>query len=62
MLLLAGAAIADMVMLVGLGGLLYTSTNSLGWALAAPQRRSYVYPMATGVVGGLVSVVLLILF
>ncbi len=61
-LLLTGAAIAQMVMLVGLGGLLYTSTNSLGWALAAPQRRTYVYPMAGGLIGGLISVVVLILF
>lgn len=61
-LLLTGAAIAEAIMLVGLGGLLFTSTNSLGWSLAAPERRPYVYPMAAGLVGGLVSVVVLILF
>lgn len=61
-LLISGAAIAEPVMLVGLGALLYTSTNSLGWSLAAPQRRSYVYPMALGLVGGIISVVALILF
>ena len=61
-LLLTGAAVAEMVMLVGLGGLIYTSTNSLGWALAAPQRRPYVYPMAGGLIGGLISIVVLILF
>ncbi len=62
LLLLAGAAIAEMVMLVGIGGLLYTSTNSLGWALAAPQRRPYVFPMAAALVGGVISVAVLILF
>ena len=61
-LLLTGAAVAEAVMLVGLGGLLYTSTNSLGWSLAAPERRPYVYPMAAGLIGGLISVVVLVLF
>ena len=61
-LLLADAAIAETVMLLGLGALVYTSTNSLGWALAAPERRPYVYPMAGGLIGGLISVVVLILF
>ena len=61
-LLLTGAAVAEMVMLVGLGGLLYTSTNSLGWSLAAPQRRPYVYPMAAGLIGGLICAAVLILF
>jgi hypothetical protein len=61
-LLLTGAAVAEAVMLAGLGGLLYTSTNSLGWSLAAPERRPYVYPMATGLIGGAISVVVLVLF
>ncbi len=61
-LLLTGAAVAEMVMLVGLGGLLYTSANSLGWSLAAPERRPYVYPMAAGLIGGLICAVVLILF
>jgi hypothetical protein len=61
-LLLTGAAVAEAVMLVGLGGLLYTSTNSLGWSLAAPERRPYVYPMAAGLIGGAISVVVLVLF
>ena len=61
-LLIANAALAEPIMLLGLGALMYTSTNSLGWSLAAPQRRSYVYPMAFGLVGAIVSAVLLILF
>lgn len=35
----------------GLGALLYTSLNSLGWALADPTRRAYAVPMGVGVVG-----------
>jgi hypothetical protein len=61
-LLLTGAAVGEAVMLVGLGGLLYTSTNSLGWSLAAPERRPYVYPMATGLIGGVVSAVVLVFY
>lgn len=62
LLIIAGAAIAQQIMLLGLGALLYTSTNSLGWSLAMPLRRPYVYPMAIGLVGGLISAVLLIVF
>ena len=61
-LIITGGALAQPVMLVGLGGMLYTSTNSLGWSLAAPARRPYVYPMLVGLVGGLISVAVLILF
>ena len=61
-LLFAGAAIAEPVMLLGLGALMYTSTNSLGWSLAAPARRPYVLPMAGGLVGAIISAVVLILF
>ena len=61
-LLLTGAAVAEAVMLLGLGGLLYTSTNSLGWSLAAPPRRPYVYPMAGALIGGAVAAVVLIFF
>jgi len=60
-LLIAGAAIAEPVMLLGLGALMYTSTNSLGWSLAAPERRPYVIPMAAGLVGAIVSAGALIL-
>lgn len=61
-LLFAGAAIAEPVMLLGLGALMYTSTNSLGWSLAAPARRPYVLPMAGGLLGAIISAVVLILF
>jgi hypothetical protein len=61
-LLLVGAALAEPIVLLGLGALLYTSTNSLGWALAAPERRPYVYPMSAGLIGGVVCATLLILF
>jgi hypothetical protein len=33
---------------LGAGALFYTSTNSLGWALAKPDRRAYALPMALG--------------
>ena len=61
-LLIADAAIAEPVMLLALGALVYTSTNSLGWSLAAPERRPYVYPMAAGLIGAIISGVVLILF
>ena len=60
-LIMINAALAEPIMLLGLGGLLYTSTNSLGWSLASPERQSYVYPMAAGLVGGLISAAVLIL-
>lgn len=60
MLLVFGAALAEPVMLIGMGALAYTSANSLGWALARPDRRSYAYPMAIGLVGAVISVALLL--
>jgi hypothetical protein len=60
-LLLAGAALAVPITLLGLGALIYTSANSLGWALARPERRAYAIPMAIGLVGGLISAALLLL-
>ncbi len=60
MLLVFGAALAEPVMLLGLGALAYTSANSLGWALARPERRSYAYPMAIGLVGSGISAALLL--
>jgi hypothetical protein len=60
MLLVVGAALAEPVMLLGLGALMYTSANSLGWSLAHPDRRSYVYPMAIGLIGAIISVLLLV--
>jgi len=61
-LTITGAAVSEPVLLLALGALLYTSTNSLGWALAAPQRRPYIYPMAAGLIGGLIGAAVLILF
>ncbi len=61
-LILINAAIAEPIMLLGLGGLMYTSTNSLGWSLAAPERSPYVWPMAAGLIGGIISAAVLILF
>lgn len=61
MLLVVGAAIGEPVMLLGLGALAYTSANSLGWSLARPDRRSYVYPMAIGLVGAIIGAALLVL-
>lgn len=59
--LLAGAALAVPITLLGLGALIYTSANSLGWALSRSERRSYAIPMLIGLVGGLISAVLLVL-
>ena len=61
-LIMINAALAEPIMLLGLGGLMYTSTNSLGWAWAAPERAPYVWPMAGGLIGGIISATVLILF
>lgn len=61
-LIMINAALAEPIMLIGLGGLMYTSTNSLGWSLAAPERSPYVWPMAGGLIGAIVSATVLILF
>jgi hypothetical protein len=61
-LTLAGAALAEPVLLLGLGALMYTATNSLGWSLAAPERRPYVYPMVGGLIGAIISATVIILF
>ena len=60
MLLVVGAALGEAVMLLGLGALGYTSANSLGWSLARPDRRSYVYPMGIGLIGAVISAALLL--
>ena len=61
-LIIIYAALAEPIMLLGLGGLMYTSTNSLGWSLSAPERAPYVYPMAAGLIGDILSATVLILF
>jgi hypothetical protein len=45
---------------LGLGSLIYTSLNSLGWVLADRSRLAYGVPMVVGLVGGVVSVALLL--
>lgn len=42
-----------------LGASLYTSTNSLAWALADSSRRAYALPMTVGVAGSLTCLVVL---
>lgn len=59
--LLAGTGWAEPVSFLALGGLLYTSTNSLGWAWARPERRPYSVPMLAGLLGGAVAVAVLFL-
>ncbi len=49
--LLADTGGAAVVSAAALGGLWYTSVNSLGWALAKPDRRPYAIPMVLGLVG-----------
>ena len=61
-LIMINAALAEPIMLIGLGGLMYTSTNSLGWSLAAPERAPYVWPKAIGLIGAIISATVLILF
>ena len=61
-LIMINAALAEPIMLIGLGGLMYTSTNSLGWSLAAPERAPYIWPMAIGLIGAIISATVLILF
>jgi hypothetical protein len=59
--LLSGSGWGLLVGLVGLGALLYTSTNSLGWVLARRERYPYGVPMLVAALGAVASVVLLLL-
>ena len=45
---------------IGAGALLYTSTNSLGWSLARPDRLPYAAPMALGIVIALATSIYLL--
>lgn len=56
---IAGAAWASLVAYPALGALFYTSLNSLNWALAERGRFPYAVPMLVGLVGSLVSLVVL---
>ena len=47
--LVADWSVARVLAGLGLGALFYTSVNSLGWALASSDRRSYAAPMLVGV-------------
>ncbi len=51
--LLADAAWSLPVSLLGVGALIYTSLNSLGWAFAHRERYAYAAPMLVGLIGGL---------
>lgn len=54
--LLSGFGWAVVLTAAGLGACAYTSVNSLGWALARPERRPYAVPMLVGAVGSLLGV------
>ena len=58
--LLASAGWAVPLAAAALGATCYTSTNSLGWALAEPARRAYAAPMAVGLIGSVVGLVTLL--
>jgi hypothetical protein len=45
---------------LALGALGYTSLNSLSWVLADRSRRAYGVPMVIGLVGALISILLLL--
>lgn len=59
--LLSGGAWAPVVAAIGTGSLLYTSTNSLGWAFSRRERWPYAVPMLTGVALGIAATVFLLL-
>ena len=58
---LADASWSESAAAAALGALLYTSTNSLGWAFAAPERRPYAAPMLAGVAIGVLGMVYLVM-
>ncbi len=58
--LIAGVGWGRTLAGVATGALAYTSINSLGWALAEPDRRIYGIPMAVGAVGSLLAVIALL--
>jgi hypothetical protein len=45
---------------IALGALSYTSLNSLSWVLADRSRLAYGVPMAIGLIGALVAILLLL--
>jgi hypothetical protein len=58
--LLVDTAWAQVVAAAAFGACAYTSVNSLGWALARPERRPYAIPMAIGAVGSVLAIVVLL--
>ncbi|MGB8022550.1 MAG: hypothetical protein WCF04_15070 [Candidatus Nanopelagicales bacterium] len=58
--LFSGATWAPLASAAALGSTWYTSTNSLGWALAQPDRRPYAAPMAIGLIGSTLSLAALL--
>lgn len=56
----AGVFKARPVAALGVGALLYTSIDSLGWVLAERDRYAYAAPMLVGLVGGLAVAVWLV--
>ena len=59
--LLSDGAWGPVVAAIGTGALVYTSTNSLGWAFSRRERWPYAVPMLSGVVLGIASTVFLLL-
>ena len=58
--LLTESSWGEPLSLVALGALVYTSTNSLGWALAERARLPYAVPMLVGVLGGLTALIVVL--
>lgn len=58
--LLASTGWATAASAAALAATWYSSVNSLGWALADSSRLAYAVPMAVGIAGSMVSLVVLI--
>ncbi|MEA2000654.1 MAG: hypothetical protein U9N84_02010 [Actinomycetota bacterium] len=59
--LLADTTWSTTLAAIGAGALFYTSTNSLGWSLARPDRRPYAVPMIIGVAVAFVTSIYLLI-
>lgn len=53
--LLVDTAWSTTLAAIGAGALFYTSTNSLGWSLARPDRLPYAAPMVLGILTALAT-------
>ncbi|MEA2001873.1 MAG: hypothetical protein U9N84_08325 [Actinomycetota bacterium] len=58
--LLADTAWSRTLAAIGAGALFYTSTNSLGWSLAKPDRHPYAAPMVIGILIALTTSIYLL--